>query len=604
MNNKIVTVILIIIALAVGVYIGPRISDFAPGDTSGGDGSGAEKEILYWVAPMDPNYKRDEPGKSPMGMDLVPVYAGNELSGDEIFISPAVENNLGVRTALATVRPLWRRITATGYVGFDEKRISHINLRTQGWITRLLVDAEGERVSKNDLLFEFYSPELVNAQKEYLQAMKRNDSRLKAGSVEKLLALGMNRPGIDALARRGKASDSIRVVAPQNGIITVLNIREGMFVQPNTTIMSLADLSTVWLQAEIFESQAEWVAAGQAAEARLDYMPGEVFTGQVDYVYPVLDPKTRTLRARLLFENPGERLKPNMYASVSIYGKLHPNALSIPRESLIRAPDRDRVVVALGDGKFRVHEVLTGMESGEYVEILAGLEEGDKVVSSAQFLLDSEASLAGSIQRLDSAPIRLQERRTRTVFASGQIEAVDAELKRVRISHGPIDELGWPSMTMEFDTLPEVDLNLVTEGQEVRFQLKQEHAGEYAIASLVLGSAENGDLIEQTEPGSEPLVTEDASDLGKETSGISGMAIIREINTQSHVLKLKHEPIEALGWPGMTMNFNVSEDIDLGSFKTGQSVHFTMRKLDEGGYVIEQIMVMEQAEGGEARDHD
>ena len=604
MNNKIVTVILIIIALAVGVYIGPRISDFAPGDTSGGDGSGAEKEILYWVAPMDPNYKRDEPGKSPMGMDLVPVYAGNELSGDEIFISPAVENNLGVRTALATVRPLWRRITATGYVGFDEKRISHINLRTQGWITRLLVDAEGERVSKNDLLFEFYSPELVNAQKEYLQAMKRNDSRLKAGSVEKLLALGMNRPGIDALARRGKASDSIRVVAPQNGIITVLNIREGMFVQPNTTIMSLADLSTVWLQAEIFESQAEWVAAGQAAEARLDYMPGEVFTGQVDYVYPVLDPKTRTLRARLLFENPGERLKPNMYASVSIYGKLHPNALSIPRESLIRAPDRDRVVVALGDGKFRVHEVLTGMESGEYVEILAGLEEGDKVVSSAQFLLDSEASLAGSIQRLDSAPIRLQERRTRTVFASGQIEAVDAELKRVRISHGPIDELGWPSMTMEFDTLPEVDLNLVTEGQEVRFQLKQEHAGEYAIASLVLGSAENGDLIEQTEPGSEPLVTEDASDLGKETSGISSMAIIREINTQSHVLKLKHEPIEALGWPGMTMNFNVSEDIDLGSFKTGQSVHFTMRKLDEGGYVIEQIMVMEQAEGGEARDHD
>ncbi len=507
MNNKIIAVVLIIIALVVGIYIGSRISGFEPGDTAGGDGSSGEKEILYWVAPMDPNYKRDKPGKSPMGMDLLPVYLG-----DEITISPAVENNLGVRTAPATVRPLWRRISATGYVGFDEKRISHINLRTQGWITRLLFDAEGERVKKGDLLFEFYSPELVNAQKEYLQAMKRSDSRLQAGSVEKLLALGMNRPGIEALARRGKASDNIRVVAPQDGIITVLNIREGMFVQPNTTIMSLADLSTVWLQAEIFVSQAEWVAAGQAAEARLDYMPGQVFTGQVDYVYPVLDPKTRTLRARLLFENPGERLKPNMYARVSIYGKLHPNALSIPREALIRAPDRDRVVVALGDGKFRVHEVLTGVESGEFVEILAGIEEGDEIVTSAQFLLDSEASLAGSIQRLDSAPIRLEERGARTAFASGRVEAVDTERKRIRISHGPIDELGWPSMTMEFDTLPGVDLSAVREGQEVRFQLKQEHAGEYAVESLILSSADSGELIEQTEPGREEAADGEAHD--------------------------------------------------------------------------------------------
>jgi len=604
MNNKIVTLILIIIALAVGVYIGPRISSFAPAGSADGDSNGGEKEILYWVAPMDPNYKRDEPGKSPMGMDLVPVYAGDELSGDAVTISPAVENNLGVRTAPAIVRPLWRRIEATGYVGFDEKRISHINLRTKGWITRLLVDAEGERVKKDDLLFEFYSPELVNAQKEYLQARKRSDSRLKEGSTEKLLALGMNRSGIDALARRGKSSDNIRVVAPQDGIITVLNIREGMYVQPNTTIMSLADLSSVWLQAEIFESQAEWVAAGQAAEARLDYMPGEVFTGQVDYVYPVLDPKTRTLRARLLFENPGERLKPNMYARVSIFGKLHPNALSIPREALIRAPGRDRVVVALGDGRFRVFEVMTGMESGEFVEILAGIEEGDEIVTSAQFLLDSEASLAGSIQRLDSEPVVLNERRARTVFASGRIEAVDAGKNRVRISHGPIDELGWPSMTMEFDTLPGVDLSAVSAGQEVRFQLKQEHAGEYAIVNLALGSAENGDLIEHTQPGFDQAVTEEIQDSGSESAGISGMAAIREIDASSHTLKLKHEPIEALGWPAMTMNFNVAENIELGDFETGQSIHFTMREQLDGGYLIEQIMVMDQAADGQEQDHD
>ncbi len=604
MSNKIVTVLLIIVALAVGVYIGPKISSFVPGSTSEGDGGTSEKEILYWVAPMDPNYRRDEPGKSPMGMDMVPVYAGDELSTDQVTISPAVENNLGVRTAPATVRPLWRRISATGYVGYDEKRISHINLRTQGWITRLLVDAEGERVKKGDLLFEFYSPELVNAQKEYLQARKRSDSRLKSGSIEKLLALGMNRAGIDALARRGKASDNIRVVAPQDGIITVLNIREGMFVQPNTTIMSLADLSSVWLQAEIFESQAEWVAAGQAAEARLDYMPGEVFTGQVDYVYPVLDPKTRTLRARLLFENPGERLKPNMYARVSIYGKLHPNALSIPREALIRAPKRDRVVVALGDGKFRVFEVMTGMESGEFVEILAGIKEGDEVVTSAQFLLDSEASLAGSIQRLDSAPIKLNQRRAKTVFASGKIEAVDTKKSRVRISHGPIDELGWPGMTMEFDTLPNVDLSAIREGQEVRFQLVQEHAGEYAIKSIGLSSADSGDLIEQTEPRLDPAATEDAPESAQETADINGMAVIREINASSHTLKLQHEPIEALGWPGMTMNFNVSENIDMGAFEVGQSIHFIMREYAGDSYVIEKIMVLEQSAGSEAQNHD
>ena len=189
MNNKIVTLILIIIALAVGVYIGPRVSSFAPTGTGGVDTGSGENEILYWVAPMDPDYKRDEPGKSPMGMDLVPVYAGDELSGDEITISPAVENNLGVRTAPATIRPLWRRIEATGYVGFDEKRISHINLRTKGWITRLLVDAQGERVKKDDLLFEFYSPELVNAQKGFLE--RQEVSRTSDVSLATILSTNL-----------------------------------------------------------------------------------------------------------------------------------------------------------------------------------------------------------------------------------------------------------------------------------------------------------------------------------------------------------------------------------------------------------------------------
>jgi Cu(I)/Ag(I) efflux system membrane fusion protein len=400
------------------------------------------------------------------------------------MISAAVENNLGVRTEEARVRPLWRRVEATGYVGFDETRISHINVRTEGWITRLLVNAEGEQVTKNDLLFELYSPELVNAQKEYLQAVRRDDSRLARGANEKLRALGMVPEEIESMAMAGEVSESIRVVAPQDGVVSFLGVREGMYIQPNTTIMNLADLSSVWLQAEVFESQAEWVAAGQAAEARLNYMPGEVFNGQVDYVYPILDPESRTLRVRLKFDNPGEQLKPNMYAQVSIYGKLHPNALSIPKEALIRAPGTDRVVTSLGKGQFRVHEVMTGVESGNWVEIIAGIDEGDEVVTSAQFLLDSEASLAGSIRRLGAVPDPAERPEIDAVFASGRVDAVDRNRERIRVSHGPIDELGWPSMTMEFRVLPGVDLGRVRVGQEIRFTLKQQHAGEYVIETI------------------------------------------------------------------------------------------------------------------------
>ena len=312
-----------------------------------------EPEILYWVAPMDPSYRRGEPGKSPMGMDLVPVYAETGADSNDVHINAAVEQSLGVRTIKAERRSLWRNVEATGYVGFDESRVSQINLRTEGWIERLLIKNEGERVKKGQLLFEIYSPQIVNAQKEYVQAKRRNDAQMMAASEEKLLALGMVRADIERLAKTSKVTNTVQVLAPQDGIVTRLNVREGMFVKPATEIMSLVDLSSVWLQAEVFESQTDWVMESQSAEARLNYLPGEVFNGRVDYIYPVLDPKTRTLQVRLRFDNPGERMKPNMYARVTIFGKSHPGALSIPREALIRGQDADRVVVALGTGPFR-----------------------------------------------------------------------------------------------------------------------------------------------------------------------------------------------------------------------------------------------------------
>ena len=327
-----------------------------------------EPEILYWVAPMDPSYRRGEPGKSPMGMDLVPVYAETGADSNDVHINAAVEQSLGVRTIKAERRSLWRNVEATGYVGFDESRVSQINLRTEGWIERLLIKNEGERVKKGQLLFEIYSPQIVNAQKEYVQAKRRNDAQMMAATEEKMLALGMVQADIKRLAKTSKVTNTVQVLAPQDGTVTSLNVREGIFVKPATEIMSLVDLSSVWLQAEVFESQTDWVMESQSAEARLNYLPGEVFSGRVDYVYPVLDPKTRTLQVRLRFDNPNERLKPNMYARVTIFGKSHPSALSIPREALIRGQDVDRVVVALGDGNFTVHEVMSGIESGNWVE--------------------------------------------------------------------------------------------------------------------------------------------------------------------------------------------------------------------------------------------
>jgi len=493
-NTKMPILAALVVGLAGGVLIsnytilgkelGLRISSEKPAEKP------AEKEILYWVAPMDPAFRRDEPGKSPMGMDLVPVYAGMSSQGNDknaVHIGATVEHNLGVRTSKAERRSLWRKVEATGYIGYDESRLSQINVRTEGWVQRLLVETEGERVKKGQLLFEFYSPQLVNAQKEYVQAKRRNDSRLLQAAEQKLLALGMAASGIQRLAKTGKVSDNVQVLAPQDGIITRLNIQEGIFIKPATEVMSLADLSSVWLQAGVFESQAEWVAEAQSAEARLNYMPGEVFNGRVDYVYPVLDPVTRTLQVRLRFDNPDERMKPNMYARVTIFGKSHPGALSIPREALIRGARFDRVVVSLGDGSYVVKEVVSGIESGEWVEIVSGLEAGDEVVTSAQFLIDSEASLTGGIQRLDATGLMGRESNDGVVFGSGIVEAIDAEARRIRVSHGPIEDLGWTAMTMEFDVLPDVDLGLIQVGRNIRFSLRPSEVGDYEISIIHQG---------------------------------------------------------------------------------------------------------------------
>lgn len=369
------------------------------------DQSGAatkEREVLYWVAPMDSKFRRDQAGKSPMGMDLIPVYADQQRgSGDgTVTISPTVEQNLGVRTAVVQRGPLWRRMTASGRVSFDETAISHVSVRAAGWIEQLAVSAEGEAVSKGQTLFELYAPSLVSAQREFLSASKRGNQTIIAAARENLLALGMTDADLARLASRGRPLQRIRVVAPRDGIVASLKVGEGMPAGPNAAIMSIADLSTVWVIAQHYEQQAQWLSPAQPAEVSLTALPGQRFEAVVDYVYPVLNGETRTVRSRLHLDNPESQLKPGMLADVVVFGGPQQDVLSVPRESLIRSGNMDRVVVALGDGRFRSQQVIAGMESGDWIEIRGGIEAGDRVVTSAQFMLDSEASISGSIQRL------------------------------------------------------------------------------------------------------------------------------------------------------------------------------------------------------------
>ncbi len=362
-----------------------------------------EKEILYWVAPMDPNFRRDKPGKSPMGMDLVPVYADAAAEGNVVSIEPEVVQNLGIRTVKAERTRLWRGIDTVGYIDYDESKVSHIHLRTEGWIENLAVKSERERVGQGDRLFDLYSPELVNAQKEFVTALSSGNKSLIRASRARLAALGVSADQVKNIEQSRQTKHHISVFAPQDGVVSRLMVREGMFVKPDMNVMSLGDLSAVWLLAEVFERQAEWVRVGQEAEVRLSYVPGKVWHGTVEYIYPSLDPKTRTLKVRMRFENPDEALKPNMYANVRIFGGPKKDIIVVPVEGLIRTGREQRVIVALGEGRFEARDVVAGIESGNYVEIMRGIDEGDEVVVSGQFLIDSEASMRASIRRMEPA---------------------------------------------------------------------------------------------------------------------------------------------------------------------------------------------------------
>lgn len=433
------------------------------------------KDVLYWVAPMDPNYRRDEPGQSPMGMDLIPVFAGADEGGSDVTISPAVVQNLGVRTEAATKETLHRLIDTVGYIDYDESKVSHIHLRVSGWIERLSVKSVGEQVKKGQRLFNIYSPDLVNAQEEFLRARTSGNKGLINASRDRLAALGISRGEIVQLEKKRKARQTVAIYAPQDGVVSELPVREGMYVKPAMNIMTLADLSSVWLIAQVFERQANWVHTGDVAEVTMPFLPGKTWRGKIAYIYPSLDKNTRTLKLRLQFDNPDTSLKPNMYARVKLYASPRENVVSISLEALIRAGDKDRVIVQVGEGKFDAREVLVGIESGDRVEIIEGLKPDEKVVISGQFLIDSEASLKASFMRMseveenasDATPMAMPE----TATGQGVVLALNATQKEIELRHEPIPELGWMEMEMLFPL--DTDTHTLSLGDSIDFDLEK-----------------------------------------------------------------------------------------------------------------------------------
>jgi len=386
-----------------------------------------ERKVKYWRAPMDPTYIRDKPGKSPMGMDLIPVY--DDEAGDTppgwVEIDPRFVQNIGVQTAGVVRSDIPFTIRTVGTLTYNDQQVSWVNTKYDGWIERAYVNYVGETVTAGQKLFEIYSPQLVTTQKEYLQALayarqlageRYPDIAARAASLvesarQRLKYWDISDEQIADLERTGEPRRTLAVVSSVNGVVIqkMDQALEGMFVKAGMNLYKIANLSTIWAEAEVFESQAPWLVVGQRARLEFPYKPGQTYSGRVRYIYPFLSNKTRTLRVSIELPNPGLDLRADMYANVTFDVPSAKQVLVVPAESVIRSGRREVVVVALGQGRFQVREVELGVSGDGVMAVTNGLSEGERVVVSAQFLIDSESNLREAIRKIaggeDGGPV-------------------------------------------------------------------------------------------------------------------------------------------------------------------------------------------------------
>jgi len=363
-----------------------------------------ERKIAYWRSETDPMDIRNEPGKDADGAALIPVHEDEIIAGVEIKVDPVTQHNMGIRTAVVEKGPLLHTIRTYGHITYDETRTAQVSPKFNGWIEQLHVDFTGQRVKKGEPLFEIYSPALLAAQEEYLIAHRQGNREMLSSARRRLRYFDVAKTEIRAIESSGNVRKTVTIRSSFTGVVTNKNAVEGGFVKSGTTVYTIADLSRVWVEAHIYEYELSRVSPGLEAEMTLPYIPGKVYSGKVAYIYPYLQRKTRDVVIRLEFENPDMELKPDMYADVRINTGTLEQGLIIPSEAVIRSGERNVVFAVRENNKFTPRQVTLGISLDDgNVQVLTGLAPGEIVVTSGQFLLDSESKLKEAIQKMMEA---------------------------------------------------------------------------------------------------------------------------------------------------------------------------------------------------------
>lgn len=473
----VVIALLVLLAAAVAAYV-------LAGRGGGGDGEAAcpGSRVLYWYDPMAPDRRFDAPGQSPfMDMPLVAKCADEGAEG--VRVSPAMVQNLGVRTAPARMMDIAPTVRAVGRVEFDERLIAEVQTLTPGFVEQLTVRAVGEPVQRGARIASVYSPELLAAQNEYkalLASAGTTSASLRQAARQRLALLGLPSPAIQRLERGGAPQRTYPVFAPASGVVTQIGARPGAQVTPGQSIATIAGLSRVWVIAEVPETFLGDMRVGLPAEIGFPAYPAETRQGRVDYIFPQLEPEARTARVRITLDNRGQLLRQGMFANVTIMGT-GGMALVVPSEAVIDT-GRRKVVIVRRNGAFVPAAVETGRELQDWTQILSGIDPGAEVVVSGQFLIDSEASLSGMMERLNAnAPAEGAARPPPT--ASGTIRTMDLQRGSVTIAHGPVPALSWPAMTMTFTVRNTALLRGLGRGDSVEFTFRQEGSS-YVIEQI------------------------------------------------------------------------------------------------------------------------
>jgi len=510
MNGKTLAAVaaVVVAALAAGYFVGRSgheppagSSSSAPAAGASGEAQPGQRKLLYYRNPMGLPDTSPVPKKDPMGMDYIPVYEGEELdAAGTVKVSADRIQTLGVRTETASKRVLARAVRAVGTIDINERGQHTVAPKFEGWIEKLHVNTTGQAVARGQPLAEVYSPELVSAQREYLIAYNATRtlgsagadaqagmSQLANAALERLRNWDISEQQIARLREGGEPRRTLTLTAPASGVIIKDPPVAGMRFMPGEALFKIADLSRVWLIGDVFEQDLALLRIGARATLVVSAYPDKSFPGEVTFIYPTLNAETRTVRVRIELANPQGQLKPGMYGTVQIATGPKREVLTVPDSAVIDSGTRQVVLVALGEGRFEPRDVKLGSRGEGFVEVLSGVNDGESVVTRANFLIDSEsnlrAALSGFSADKNASPDAAGGAST-TANGEGAVVVIDVADNKVTLDHDPIPSLKWPRMEMEFALAPGVLPKNVKPGDRVKFEMKAGKPGEFLITKI------------------------------------------------------------------------------------------------------------------------